>query len=1002
MVKFNCNRVDGGSINRNHSVQFTFNNKQYKGYKGDTVASALLASGVKIVGRSFKYGRPRGVFSAGVEEPNAMLQIGASESDQVPNVKATEQLIYEGLVCRSTNGWPSVNIDIMQYVGALIGKVMPPGFYYKTFMFPSFLWRWYERVIRQGAGIGSAPKAADNDQYDKMNHHADVLVVGAGVAGLSAALLAAKQGLSVIIADEQHEFGGQLISNPSSWLVSVLEQLLTIDNLVILNQTTVYAAFDQNFYTASQKLTDNQASKVGVRQRMHRIRAKYAILATGAIERPIVFNNNDRPGCMQANAVSQYIQRYAVVPGCSLVVMTSNDSGYQCAIEWHQNNRQVAAIVDTRAQASQGDLPKQARQLGINILTNSAVIDTKGFSSVKGAIIASIESINGGVVSVVEGSEQTIQCDTVATSGGWNPVVHLSCHTGLKPVWNADIQSFVPHQEGYNALNKNQYTVGAAAGEYDNAKIIQQVKSTIEQITGKVADDIAELASPMMDASDYIYAVNHVQQYASKQFVDFQLDVTVDGIKLATREGFESIEHVKRYTALGFGTDQGKTSNINGLAIVANILDKPIESVGTTVFRPNYTPVSMGLVAGRKCGELFEPKRYTVIQPWHEARGAVYEDVGQWKRPRYFPQMIDDKLETMQQAVERECLAVRNSVGVLDASTLGKIDIQGPDAREFLNRVYTNAWSKLAIGSCRYGLMCGEDGLVKDDGVTVCLGENHFMMHTTTGGAASILEWLELWHQTEWPELNVYFNSVTDHWCTVAVAGPNARALVKELTDADLDPESFKFMQWKQAVVAGIPARIYRISFTGETSFEINVSANYGLTLWNKVIEAGEKYDITPYGTETMHVLRAEKGFPIIGQDTDGSISANNMGMGPMIKMDKPFSFIGKRGMNMPEHQKTNAKHFVGLRPLNTKQVMAEGAQLVLNPQQKIPMTILGHVTSSYYSATLGYSIALAMVKAGHQMMGEIIYAAHVDGTMVAAEICSPVFYDKEGERQRG
>ncbi len=978
----NINRLQNNAINTglktDHEITFKYNGKLYKGYEGDTVASALLANGITLFGRSFKYARPRGVFSAGVEEPNAMLQVGATDAYQVPNVKATEQLIYEGLECKSTNGWPSLSIDIMRPFGALLGRFMPPGFYYKTFMFPAMLWHFYERIIRLGAGIGQSPKVEDPDIYDKINHHADVLIVGAGVAGINAALEAGRANKRVIIMDENPNFGGQLLyksvdnSKSSQWLASSLKELKAMGHVQMFTHCTVYGAFDHNFYTASQKCTDHLAHGKGVRHRLHRIRAVNVVFATGAIERPIVFNNNDKPGCMLADAVIKYINYYAVVPGQKLVLMTSNDNAYNAALAWHKAGREVVAIIDSRYSSS-GILPKLAIESGIAVHFGKAVIDSKGLGRVKAAVIADIEDISSGVASVVIGSQQVLKCDTIATSGGWNPVLHLTCHTGNKPQWRDDIQAFVP------VLSRSQQAVGALAGDFNGEFDVQ---------------DNGE--------SQYLYYVKHVKGNVSKQFVDMQLDVTATGIELATREGFESIEHVKRYTAMGFGTDQGKTSNINGMAIVARVLDKPISEVGTTIFRPNYTPVSFGAVTGRQVKALFEPKRYTAIQLWHEKQNPVFEDVGQWKRPRYFPKVVNGVLETMDEAVNRECLAVRNSVGILDASTLGKIDIQGPDAREFLNRIYTNSWNKLAVGSCRYGLMCGEDGLVIDDGVTVCLGENHFMMHTTTGGAASVLEWLELWHQTEWTELKVYFNSVTDHWCTVAVAGPNARALISELTDCDLDPENFKFMQWRSATVAGVPARIYRISFTGETSFEINVSANYGLALWEKVMERGEKYGITPYGTEAMHVLRAEKGFPIIGQDTDGSISANNLGMGRMINFSKPFSFIGKRGMYMPEHQKENAKQLVGLLTDNPSKVLAEGAQLIFDLDEPIPMTMVGHVTSSYYSAVLGHSIALAMVKGGHHRMGDTLYAAHVDGTMVKVKICNSVFFDLDGERQRG
>ncbi len=487
---------------------------------------------------------------------------------------------------------------------------------------------------------------------------------------------------------------------------------------------------------------------------------------------------------------------------------------------------------------------------------------------------------------------------------------------------------------------------------------------------------------------------------APKQFVDLQNDVTAAGIELATREGFESIEHVKRYTAMGFGTDQGKLGNINGMAIAARCLGRSIPEVGTTVFRPNYTPVTFGAIVGRHCRDLFDPERYTALHQWHVERGAEFEDVGQWKRPRYYPQRVDGKTETMHEAVARECLAVREKVGILDASTLGKIDIQGPDAREFLARVYTNKWEKLAVGKCRYGLMCKDDGMVTDDGVTSCLAENHFLMTTTTGGAAAILEWLELWHQTEWPELDVYFTSVTDHWATMTITGPESRKLLAEITDIDLDRDDFKFMEWRAGAVAGVPARVFRISFTGELTFEINVQANYAMHVWQALFKHGEKYGLTPYGTETMHVLRAEKGFIIVGQETDGSVTPEDLGMHWCVGYDKPFSWIGKRALTRSDTRREDRKQLVGLRPKDPAVVLEEGAQIVLDPQHAIPMPMVGHVTSSYYSPTLNAGFALAVVKGGHKKMGETVYLPMADGQTHEAEIVSTVFYDPKGERQ--
>jgi sarcosine oxidase subunit alpha len=550
---------------------------------------------------------------------------------------------------------------------------------------------------------------------------------------------------------------------------------------------------------------------------------------------------------------------------------------------------------------------------------------------------------------------------------------------------------------------QKQLTAGGTNGQYETSMALQEGLDAGQKALANISLAAVEVVLPKVEtlkvaAPMSLFHIPHLKptSQAPKQFVDYQTDVTAAGIEIACREGFEAIEHVKRYTAMGFGTDQGKLGNINGMAVAAKALNKSIPETGTTIFRPNYTPIAFGAIIGRNCGALFEPERYTAMHKWHVEQGAMFEDVGQWKRPWYFPQ----DGESMQQTLNRECLAVRNAVGILDASTLGKIDIQGKDAREFLGRVYSNAWAKLAVGKCRYGLMCGEDGMVFDDGVTACLGENHFLMTTTSGGAAHVYEWLEIYHQTEWPELEVYFNTVTDHWSTATITGPNSRKLLEELTDFDVTNDNFRYMDWKQITVAGVPARVFRISFTGELSFEINVQANYGMAVWEKLIEAGDKHGLTPYGTETMHVLRAEKGFIIAGQDTDGSVHPFDLGMGWCVSNQKPFSYIGKRGMSRSDCVRENRKQLVGLKTKDPKQVIPEGSAAVLDPKAPMPMPIEGHISSSYWSESLGHSIAMGFIKGGLDKMGDTVYYPLADGTVIEAEICSPIFFDPKGERQ--
>ena len=1001
----------GGRIDRSRTLSFTFNGQRYQGHPGDTLASALLANGVDIVNRSFKYSRPRGIVAAGAEEPNAIVQLGSSEAAQVPNVRATQQALYDGLTASSTNGWPNVQRDLMGLFGKLGGQFMPPGFYYKTFMAPASMWLTYEKYIRKAAGLGRSPMEADPDNYDHFNQHCDVLVVGAGAAGLAAALAAARSGARVMVADEQEEMGGSLLASRETlegkpadqWVARVLDELASCENVTLLPRTTANGYHDHNFVTLHERRTEHLGDTAPVenghrqvRARLHRVRAGQVILSTGTHERPLVYAGNDVPGNLLAGAVSTYIRRYGVAPGRKLVLSTSNDYGYRAALDWKEAGCKVVAIVDAR-EVPAGDWVDAARAQGIKIITGCAVIEAKGSNRVTAARVAKIDI----EAFKVTGPVQELACDTIASSGGYSPVIHLASHTGARPTWRDDILGFVP------GLVKGVQACGGANGCYALGDVLAEGVEAGIKAAAAMGHAVQTVTLPSAERLQQgpavaLFQVPHEKPTlrGPKQFVDLQNDVTAAGIELATREGFESIEHIKRYTAMGFGTDQGKLGNINGMAIAARCLNRSIPEVGTTVFRPNYTPVTFGAIVGRHCRDLFDPERYTALHQWHVERGAEFEDVGQWKRPWYYPQKVNGKTETMHEAVARECLAVREKVGILDASTLGKIDIQGPDAREFLARIYTNKWEKLAVGKCRYGLMCKDDGMVTDDGVTSCLAENHFLMTTTTGGAAAILEWLELWHQTEWPELDVYFSSVTDHWATMTITGPEARKLLAEISDLDLDRDSFKFMDWRSGNVAGVPARVYRISFTGELTFEINVQANYAMHVWQTLFKHGEKYGLTPYGTETMHVLRAEKGFIIVGQETDGSVTPEDLGMQWAIGYDKPYSWIGKRALTRSDTKRENRKQLVGLRPKDPKVILEEGAQIVFDPNHAIPMPMVGHVTSSYYSPILDSGFALAVVKGGHQKLGETVYLPMADGQTFEAEIVSTIFYDPKGERQ--
>jgi len=987
----------GGRIDRDQALDFVFDGRSLAGFAGDTLASALLANGVDVVGRSFKYGRPRGIVGHGAEEPNAIVEVGAG-ARRVPNLRATQVELYNGLEARS------IGSSVFQRTAGAFGRLLPAGFYYKTFMSSPRAWMAWERVLRHAAGFGKAPDAADPDAYDRMNHHCDVLVVGAGPAGLSAALEAAGWGARVLVADEQSEFGGSLLGetralgdeSAAAWLDGALAELDAWANVELLPRSTVSGYYDHNFLTIVERRSDHlgAVSAAGTRERLHRVRAEQVVLATGAIERPPVFANNDLPGVMLASSVSTYVNRYAVAPGNKLLLFTTNDHGYRTALDWHRIGREVVAVVDAREDPA-GGWVESAKASGIDVIGAHAIIEAVGRSRVSGAAIAPLQA------NALVGAPRRLACDLIACSGGWNPTLHLGSQTGVKPRWSESAVAFLPGDLGEGTL-----CAGAVAGTPTLNGCLEQgalagatAASRAGFGSGRTMRAAPKVDEPPETPARSLFLVPHPKPVsrAPKQFVDFQLDVTAADIELAAREGYESVEHVKRYTALGFGTDQGKLGNVNGVAILAEALGKDIAEVGTTMYRPSYTPATFGAIAGRDVGGFFDAERHTPMHDWHASRDAKWENVGRWKRPWYYPRPG----ETMQQALDRECLAARDGVAIMDASTLGKIDIQGGDAAEFLDRIYTTGFRKLGIGRCRYGLMLHEGGTIFDDGVTARLGEDRYLMHTTTGNAEVVFAWLERWHQTEWPELSVYFTSVTDHWATAALVGPKSRTvLAKVCTDIDLAGAAFPFMAVREGHVAGVPARVFRISFSGELSFEVNVPAQHGRAVWDTLIDAGAEFDITPYGTETMHVLRAEKGFIIVGQDTDGSMTPADMGMDWAVRRNKPFGFLGDRSLDLAHHLREDRPQLVGLASYDAKTVLPEGGQLVDDPERRPPMPIAGHVTSSYYSARLSRPIALGMVKRGAGRMGETVYCPLADGRVVKASIVDSVFYDPKGERQ--
>ncbi len=993
-------QTGGRLLNKDVPLNFTFNGRKMKGYQGDTLASALLANNQMLVGRSFKYHRPRGVVSSGAEEPNALINMGEGTRFE-PNQRATTTELFDGLVAESQNHWPSLEFDIGA-INSKLARFLPAGFYYKMFIHPRPLWKHvYEPFIRRSAGLGKAPKMRDSDTYEHFYAFYDLVIVGGGIAGLMAAKAAASSGAQILVMEQSAHWGGRCVvepdqingKDPEYFIEDLVAELTAQPNVTMRTRLMGAGVYDHGYLLGYERLRDHAPSQTGPRHRLWRIRAGKILTATGAIERPLSFAGNDLPGVILASALRDYVENFGVSMGDRTVVLTNNDDAYRTAIALKAAGLDVPVILDARS-AGGGALAEAAQKLGIRVETGKAVAFVKGRGVVTGVAICD----QAGQGTVLE----EIACDCLAMSGGWSPVVHLWSHCGGKLVWDEALAMFRPDPEKAPLNQKGEGFVlaaGAANGHFSLGAVMQDALQQGAEAAGitaasKSLPEVDQTAEAAMEAV-WMMPQGAGVKLRSKAWLDFQNDVKVSDVQLAAQEGFESVEHAKRYTTLGMATDQGKLSNINGLAVLAGALNADIPAVGTTTFRPPYTPISMGAIAGAARDEIFQPVRQTPMHDWHIEQGAYMEPVGQWRRPYCYPRAD----ETHQDAVAREIRQTRNSVGLLDASTLGKLLVQGPDAAKFLDMLYTNMMSTLKIGKCRYGLMCSENGFLMDDGVVVRLGEQSFLCHTTSGGAEHIHAHMEEWLQTEWWDWKVYVANLTEQYAQVGVVGPKARDVLEKLGGLDVSQEALGFMEYAEGRLGAFDVRVFRISFSGELSYEIAVPAGQGLAFWQALCAAGEEFGIMPYGTEALHVMRAEKGFIMIGDETDGTVIPQDLGLDWAISKKKS-DFLGKRAQERSHMVDPDRWKLVGLETLDGS-VLPDGAYAVgegenANGQRNT----IGRVTSTYFSPTLNRGIAMGLVAQGPERMGEILNFPDLSGNEVKVKLVDPVFYDKNGDRQ--
>lgn len=981
MTQFN--RLDGGQINRDATLKFTFDGKTFRGHDGDTLASALMANGVRLMGRSFKYHRPRGPLTAGSEEPNALVEL-RSGNRQEPNTRATTAELYDGLTARSQNKLGSLNFDLLA-INDRLSNFLTAGFYYKTFMWPAAFWeKLYEPIIRHAAGLGSLSKQDDPDLYDKGFLHCDLLIIGAGPAGLAAALTAGQSGAQVIIADEDFRMGGRLNSETfaigdqsgGDWAAATVAELATMPNVRIMPRTTVIGSFDHGIFPAVERVSDHVAVPAAgkPRQILWRIYAKKSLLCAGATERPIGFENNDRPGIMLASAMRSYANRWAVTADRRVAIVTNNDDGHRTAADMHAKGVKIAAVVDTREDAP--------TSVDYEVLAGAQVTNTKGRL---GLTFADVQ--------LADGSTRTLEIGALGMSGGWNPNVHMTCHQRGRPTWQPDIAAFGPG----DTLPDGMSIAGSATGAFSTAAALSSGSKAAASALRDLGFKAKATRQPQTEDTPTNVTPFWYVEGCNRAWLDQQNDVTVKDVKLAHQEGFRSVEHLKRYTTLGMATDQGKTSNMGGLAIMAELAGKSIPEVGTTIFRPPYTPTSMGVLAGRSVGKHFHPTRLTPTHAWAVEQDAVFVEVGNWMRAQWFPRTGET---TWRESVDREVLATRNSVGVCDVTTLGKVDVQGADAAIFLNKIYCNGFGKLAVGKVRYGLMLREDGIAMDDGTAARLAEDHFVVTTTTANALPVYRHMEFVRQCLFPDMDVQLISTTEAWAQYAVAGPNSRKLLEKVVDQDISNEAFPFMACANITVCGgLRARLFRISFSGELAYEIAVPSIYGDALIRKIMDAGAEFDVTPYGTEALGVMRIEKGHAA-GNELNGTTSAQNLGMGRMVSKIKDS--IGSKLSEREGLNRENDLRQVGIKPVNPADPVPAGGHLMNATGPVDAAHDQGYATSAAFSPNLGHMIALGFLKDGANRMGERMrLVSPLTSVDTEVEITSAHFIDPEGERLR-